>query len=272
MSDQVWLLVIGFLLTTVLGGGLGYAFQARAWAHQHDIAKRDNEREQAFKTFEEVSTRMDKRLFRMRRLYWASHQKMIGDGDDAQWEAARADYATAIFEWNDNLNRTLALVQTYFGGAIRQELENGIYEEFAALGRAMTHIVRWVSGGRAERSVLKRFGRRLESLSRRVYRINVDMLRLFEDGALGRRAPREIEGAPAPEKPVLELGSHGRAVHELQQRLRGRGQEGIPLDGDFGPRTLTAVLALQGSHDLDADGVVGPRTWALLAEPPRPGD
>src|SRR5580693_8556624 len=81
MTQQLLLLVAGFVLTSVAGGALGYWFQHRAWAHQHEIQLRDEEHQhevkrreeehqRALKTFEEVSQLLDRRLYRMRLLYW----------------------------------------------------------------------------------------------------------------------------------------------------------------------------------------------------------
>ena len=47
-------------------------------------------------------------------------------------------------------------------------------------------------------------------------------------------------------------------VAELQKAL------GIPVDGDFGPKTKKALAAWQQSHGLAADGVAGPQTRAAL--------
>lgn len=54
-------------------------------------------------------------------------------------------------------------------------------------------------------------------------------------------------------------------VKKLQELL------GITADGLFGPGTEKAVIAFQKANRLDADGIVGPRTWALLLgnEPPK---
>jgi hypothetical protein len=54
-NDPIVLLVLGFLLTSVLGGGLAYLFQQRAWRHQYEIQKQDLHHQQALKTFEELS-------------------------------------------------------------------------------------------------------------------------------------------------------------------------------------------------------------------------
>jgi putative chitinase len=80
----------------------------------------------------------------------------------------------------------------------------------------------------------------------------------------------EIEGAlvaaaepPAVAGPVLRRGSFGTAVGELQRLLRAQGLM-VTVDEDFGPATELAVLTFQTRAGLDADGIVGARTWAAL--------
>ena len=39
----------------------------------------------------------------------------------------------------------------------------------------------------------------------------------------------------------------------------------LDADGDYGPATKKAVIAIQDSHDhLDSNGIVGPATWAEI--------
>lgn len=59
-------------------------------------------------------------------------------------------------------------------------------------------------------------------------------------------------------RPTLRRGSQGEAVKRLQAQLRA------VVDGDFGPRTEAAVREFQRRHDLVPDGIVGPKTWAML--------
>jgi N-acetylmuramoyl-L-alanine amidase len=57
---------------------------------------------------------------------------------------------------------------------------------------------------------------------------------------------------------ILKLKSKGERVKELQRLL------GLKDDGDFGPKTKEAVIKFQNDKKLTVDGVVGPKTWALL--------
>jgi hypothetical protein len=75
-------IIIGFLLTTVLGGLLGSFFQNRTWDHQNKIQQAEQERlretqlaeekrDKALQIFDEISRLMDKRLYRLRLVYWS---------------------------------------------------------------------------------------------------------------------------------------------------------------------------------------------------------
>src|SRR6185503_2164958 len=131
MANQVVLLVLGFVLTSVIGGALGYYFQRRTW----DANRRESERSAAAAVFDDISRVMDERLYRMRLLYWG-----LRAGDEERVSAAMADYRATLVKWNDNLNRNLALVQRYFGQEVWAFLSGVMYEEFAIIGR---HLEDW---------------------------------------------------------------------------------------------------------------------------------
>ncbi len=65
-------------------------------------------------------------------------------------------------------------------------------------------------------------------------------------------------------KKSLYLGSRGRDVMELQKHLSLSGHFKGPLSGYFGRLTLAAVKKFQQKHKIDAIGIVGPRTRAML--------
>jgi peptidoglycan hydrolase-like protein with peptidoglycan-binding domain len=61
----------------------------------------------------------------------------------------------------------------------------------------------------------------------------------------------------------LRIGSQGSAVAQVKERLR---QEGARLDPNavYGVGTANAVKKFQKEHNLDPDGVVGPKTAAAM--------
>jgi hypothetical protein len=222
VTQQLLLLVVGFALTSVAGGALGSWFQRRAWAHQHEIQLRDEERQReaqrrdeehqrALKTFEEVSQLLDRRLYRMRRLYWAAREMAAGTGDLERLAAARADYRAVLAEWNDNLNRNLALIETYFGTPARNVMSGQIYEGFAVLGRGLEEIVKMASAAGGSPIEVPRFGYRVTRLSRAVYTLNLQMLHQLRDDSIGRAALQENQpGSPSGDQTGSSAGERGR--------------------------------------------------------------
>lgn len=65
-------------------------------------------------------------------------------------------------------------------------------------------------------------------------------------------------------RPVLKIGSGGRAVRRVQRALNAAGPAGLAVDGIFGPETTAAVRAYQREVGLPRNGVVAERTWAAL--------
>ena len=68
---------------------------------------------------------------------------------------------------------------------------------------------------------------------------------------------------PTPE-PVLRSGSAGDRVLTAQQRLQELGYYAGELDGRFGPGTMDAVQRFQRRNGLEADGMIGSDTAAVL--------
>ncbi|MGA9768673.1 MAG: N-acetylmuramoyl-L-alanine amidase [Blastocatellia bacterium] len=74
---------------------------------------------------------------------------------------------------------------------------------------------------------------------------------------------------PLPRIPVVESGNNGRPtlrrgatgdfVKQIQTRVNV-----TPVNGNFGPVTEAAVRAFQRDHGIVPDGIVGPKTWAVL--------
>jgi hypothetical protein len=74
---------------------------------------------------------------------------------------------------------------------------------------------------------------------------------------------------PAPVYKTLRYGSTGDLVKTLQTLLNQSGAK-LTVDGGFGFKTKAAVMIYQIKHSLVADGVVGPKTWAVLNVIPTP--
>ncbi|KZL19043.1 N-acetylmuramidase domain-containing protein [Pseudovibrio sp. Ad37] len=62
---------------------------------------------------------------------------------------------------------------------------------------------------------------------------------------------------------MLRLGASGQPIENFQRRLSDLGYHVNP-DGDFGDATRRAVVAFQVDHGLKPDGLVGPKTAAMM--------
>lgn len=66
------------------------------------------------------------------------------------------------------------------------------------------------------------------------------------------------------DRPLLAVGSVGPEVEMLQRILLSIGYDPGPIDGIFGPLTQMAVMQFQMDNGLVPDGIVGPKTYAVL--------
>lgn len=76
----------------------------------------------------------------------------------------------------------------------------------------------------------------------------------------------DSDATASPTIGPLRIGAQGLLVEGLQRTLNARSQPSpeLGVDGDFGPATAAAVIAFQAARGLEANGVVGPETWAAL--------
>ena len=108
------------------------------------------------------------------------------------------------------------------------------------------------------------YGRSTAAAVRAYQRVN----RIPATGIVGPATYRALLQPVSSPKPVRQLWLQrpplkGRDVLKIQRALRRAGHR-IPIDGHYGPETDIAVTRFQQQHGLDPDGIVGPRTWALL--------
>jgi N-acetylmuramoyl-L-alanine amidase len=69
---------------------------------------------------------------------------------------------------------------------------------------------------------------------------------------------------PAPVSALSRSGSHGTEVTQIQTRLKKWGYYTGGVDGKYGAKTRTAVIAFQKKNGLTADGVAGNATLRAL--------
>ncbi len=86
---------------------------------------------------------------------------------------------------------------------------------------------------------------------------------LHPTGIADRYTWAKMFGCERPAHTLLKKGSAGAEVKYLQELLTGAGHP-LETDGVFGEKTGAAVRQFQQANGLEADGEVGPLTWAEL--------
>jgi hypothetical protein len=192
MADLIGI-VVGFALTTVIGGLWASRLQQRSWDRQNDVRLQEAELEQARVACQDVMSLLDRRLYRMLRLVWAVSPTDPRSITAEELEQRRQDYVAVLFEWNDRLNTNLSLIGSYFGDDARAYVD-ALYEDFKRVGRDLEELLRVARAqGDASTMALRAAGefegRESGSLNDRVYQFGLMLMGQLREGLVGRRAP-----------------------------------------------------------------------------------
>lgn len=190
--------LLGFALTTVAGGWWASYLQQRAWTRQNDVRLIEAAIERAGAASQEITSLLDRRLYRMQRLMWAATRGGADDVDLEELERRRQDYVAILFEWNDHLNSNLALVGTYFGESARAALDR-LYDDFSRLGVKVEALARAARSGEDTREGGARLASEFEgwspdSLNDHVYQFGVRLMSQLRDGQVGQASPDRLRG------------------------------------------------------------------------------
>lgn len=179
--NDLVLLLLGFLLTVVIGGGLTQLWQEKSQDFERQAESLRMERAAATGLFEDLSRVMDRRLYHMRRLHWGIESDLKQEDLNIRWE----NYRQALFSWNENLNRNLSLAARYFGEQTRARLEGDIGSRFRGLGELLQTTP-------YSAKVQEEFEREADALNTAIYDFNVDLIKAIQLGTVGQF--RDSEG------------------------------------------------------------------------------
>lgn len=168
ISPEITNLIVGFLLTTLCGGLLGFVFQRRHARYQWLRDRAEKEMDVCQGVFEEVSRLLDKRLYRARQLLHFLRDQHLS-------QEKLAGYREVVTQWNENINRILALLTISFGQEIRDALDYDVGAEFVGVGRLLEEAIKTNTNPDSGNIT-----RRLDALSNKVYQFNIKMLELIQ--------------------------------------------------------------------------------------------
>lgn len=191
MTDVIPI-AVGFVLTTIVGGWWAARLQARSWEEQNESRMREAETARAEQICQDLMSLLDRRLYRMLRLLWATTSNPL---DGGELERRRAEYVEVLISWNERLNMNLALVGSYFGDDARAHLDR-LYEDYKRVGRNVEAAVRAARAGDDASPIASNVsvefeGRGIGTLNDRVYQFGLMLMGQLRDGNIGRSAPNQ---------------------------------------------------------------------------------
>jgi hypothetical protein len=118
-GDRVWLLVIGFTLTGIVGAVLNWLIQSAIWKRQkkHDLLEKKLHEGQ--EVFEKISDLLSRRSFGLQRVIWS-----MGDSDKEAKEKVWGEYYEHVKSWNNSLMTMRFRVEALAG----PELASGLLD------------------------------------------------------------------------------------------------------------------------------------------------
>lgn len=99
LETETYKLVLGFVLTTVLGGLLTYVFQRLSWKRQATLDLYRERYKEGTEFLERLSSLIDRRYFALQRFIWA----LEDSADEKRLTEREADYFQTVLEWNTSL-------------------------------------------------------------------------------------------------------------------------------------------------------------------------
>ena len=134
--------VVGGVITAVVGNALIHRWQLRSWYAQQRHLGFQKELADLKCLLDEVTTGCDTRLYSMREL-----TNILRDGSLRRVEAALKDYRDIVKEWNSSLNSYYTRLTLHVGMATSLRLERHVHKPFVIIGQVLERGVRAVHQG-----------------------------------------------------------------------------------------------------------------------------
>ncbi len=175
--EKLILLFLGFALTTGCGGLIGGYLQYVSWKNQWKTARIEISIAESTRVFENISSLLDRRIYRMNQFLWSFDERHTADVR----EARRQEYRAILFDWNDNLNRNLASIEIQFGEEARRRFEHDVGGDFIEIGRQIEAIYYSISNTHQSRQIdTEDLEQELRRLSIEVYHYNLYLLEMIQ--------------------------------------------------------------------------------------------
>jgi hypothetical protein len=173
---QIAAVILGFLLTGLLGNWILQGWQHRSWLRQQQFLGQEKEYLALKDLAAEVADAIGARIYHMRRLLWS----IRGSTDEILSERLQA-YDRVVTQWNEKLQTYYVRLTLYASFYDAGDLERRIHEPAQAIGAEIEQLVRGRRAGRLpDRPQVVRLERRLNELYGLGFEVNRDILASVE--------------------------------------------------------------------------------------------
>lgn len=122
------------LIAAIAGGIIGASFQDNTWREQNKLSMMESDRKQAEEVFNEVSSLMDDRYYKTRRLLSAYF-----NNDSIKIQVYHQSLVSQLEEWNANKNRLNSLLEAYYGKKYSDYFMYRIQNPFAKIANTIIY-------------------------------------------------------------------------------------------------------------------------------------
>jgi hypothetical protein len=135
LSHPLALLVVGFILTGIVGNWLSSNLQDRFDQRRREAELREARRSAAEKVFRDVASSLDRRIYATRRYHLALSSRV----DPDRLKSYRTQMDSAITDWNVSVNADAALICMYFGPQLALFLSRDIAGNLEVYSNQLKH-------------------------------------------------------------------------------------------------------------------------------------
>ena len=165
------LLLLGFLLTGIIGQILIGRIQRKNWEHQFKMERLNHQIKEARATYEHISHLLDKRIYRSRKLsssFRDRDNRKINDKCANRFK----DFDDILYIWNDSLNSNITKIDIYFGEKKRKFFQDEICKDLIWVGI----LLRRYYFNMEDKRSLEEIDKTINTTNEHIYQMNKDML------------------------------------------------------------------------------------------------
>ena len=169
-------IVVGFILTSVIGNRLVQAWQQRNWLLQQRFLGHEREYLALKDLFDEIASLLGARIYHMQRL---AHT--LRRGSDAQIADRTVDYDDVLKRWNERLTSFYVRLPLLANYALATQLESSIQKPLQESGSQIEELVYQKRSGKTiDRSSIVNVLKMLNKIQGRAINFNKKLLGVIE--------------------------------------------------------------------------------------------